>query len=232
MKTHKLKKMATYFLALIGGYLVIGYLLHLVVFPEKKPDVKTYFKPGYLFSAKMEGAHQTVVKQENGHVYCNSELEPFADGPPCHIHTGFDETFEVTKGELSVLVNGKVVKLTPGKKLFVPRGTPHKPFNETAESVIMKGAVAFPEKFAFNLQQVYGLMDNMPGFGKSPSTLFQMSLLASEGFDSYLADGPPVFLQKALGFLIVPISRLMGLKSYYKEYDIRLLNQEPIASQQ
>jgi len=35
-----------YVLLALGAYLVIGYLLHLVIFPEKKPDVKTYFKPG------------------------------------------------------------------------------------------------------------------------------------------------------------------------------------------
>jgi hypothetical protein len=149
------------------------------------------------------------------------EIEPFAGGPPKHIHTDFDEFFAVSNGELSVWVDGKVIKLHPGDSLFIPRGTPHKPFNETADTIRTKGAFAFPEKFAYHLPQVYGVMDNTPGFGKSPGTLLQMSMFSSVGFDSYLAEGPPVFIQKTMSFLLVPLTRMLGYRSYYKEYDIR-----------
>lgn len=210
-----------YILIILAGYLAIGYLLHLVVFPEKKPDISTYFKPGQTFYSKAEGFSQTVVRQEDGLVHCELIIEPFADGPPKHIHTGFDETFEVRQGELSVWVKGKIVRLKPGEKLFVPRGTPHKPFNETAETITMKGTVAFPEKFAFYLPQVYGIMDKDSTFGKNASTVLQMSLFTNAGFDSYIGDGPPVAVQKVLGFFLAPASRLMGYKTFYKEYDIR-----------
>jgi hypothetical protein len=36
--------------------------------------------------------------------------------------------------------------------------------------------------------------------------------------DSYLADGPPVFVQKALRPLMRPTARLVGYKYYYPEY--------------
>lgn len=205
----------------IGSYLAIGYLLH-YIFPEKKPPVTGYFKPGYQFYSKVEGVRQTVIKQENGFVYCDAVVEPFAAGPPKHTHTDFDETFEIANGELSVWLDGKVVKLHPGEKLFVPKGMPHKPFNETSETIRMKHAVAFPEKFAYHLAQVYGVMENTPGFGKSPGTMLQMGLFASEGFDSYLAgDAPPVIVQKITGFVTLPLARLMGYKSFYPAYDIR-----------
>ena len=215
-----LKKTAMFLLFTLAGYLAIGYLFHLVIFPEKKPAISTYFKPGQQFYSKAEGVRQTVLKQENGNVFCSAEIEPFAGGPPKHIHTDFDEYFQVKNGELSVWIDGKVVKLHPGDSLFVPRGTPHKPFNETAETIYVKGEIAFPEKFAFYLSQVYGLMDNDPSFGKSPATALQMSMLSTAGFDSYLVDGPPVFIQKLTNFLLVPATRLIGYKSYYKEYDI------------
>ena len=80
--------------------------------------------------------------------------------------------------------------------------------------------IAFPEKFAFHLAQVYGLMDNDPAFGKSAGTMFQMSLLNHAGFDSYMA-GPPVFMQRAIAFVLTPATRLFGFKSYYPAYDIR-----------
>lgn len=208
-----------YLVISIGAYLVIGYLLHAVIFPEKKPEVSSYFKPGQFFFSSKEGAKQTIVKQENGIVYCKAEVGPHADGPPMHIHTDFDETFEIENGELSVWVNGEVKKLKPGEKIFIPKGTPHKPFNETNDTIHFKGLVPFPEKFAYNLAQVYGMLDMDPKFGKSAGTMLQMSLLNKEGFDSYLS-GPPVFIQKATSFLVIPMARLMGYKSFYEQYDV------------
>src|SRR5688572_4926796 len=108
----KLKKTVMYLIIIIAGYLGIGYLLH-AIFPEKKPDISTYFKPGDVFYSKAEKVKQTVVKQENGHVYCTTLLEPFAPGPPEHVHKDFDEVFEIKNGELSMLVNGEVKKIRP-----------------------------------------------------------------------------------------------------------------------
>jgi mannose-6-phosphate isomerase-like protein (cupin superfamily) len=215
-----LKKTVMYFFIALGAYLVIGYLLHAVIFPEKKPDISTYFKRGDVFYSKAEKVKQTVVKQENGYVYCATAIEPFAPGPPAHVHTDFDEVFEISNGELSMWVDGEIKKLRPGQKLLVPKGTPHKPFNETADTIYAKGFIAFPEKFAFHLAQVYGLMDNDPTFGKSAGTMFQMSLLNNAGFDSYIA-GPPVVMQRAMAFVLTPATRLFGYKSYYPAYDIR-----------
>lgn len=208
-------------LVAIIAYLIVGYLLHLVVFPEKKPTLAEYFKPGLVFFSKAENAKQTVVKHEGGIVYCAVEIGPFASGPPKHVHGNFDEYFEIANGELTIWVDGKIVKLHPGEKLHVPKGTPHKPYNETADTIHVKGTVEFPEKFAFNLSQVYGVIDNDPSFGKSPKTILQMAMFSANGFDSQLVDGPPVFIQKAMTFLVVPMARLFGYKSYYSEYDAR-----------
>jgi mannose-6-phosphate isomerase-like protein (cupin superfamily) len=211
-----------YFLLVFASYLAIGYLFHLVIFPERKPDVATYFKPGFVFYSKAEGFRQTVTRQEGGFVHGYLEVEPFAPGPPKHIHSDMDESFEVQNGELTIWMDGKIKKLHPGEKLLVPKGTPHQPYNETGDTIRVQGSFAFPERFAFNLCQVYGVMDNTPGFATSPKAMLQMGLFQKAGFDSYIAEGPPVFVQKALGFLVLPLARLMGYKSYYKEYDSNL----------
>lgn len=220
MFKQKLKKVVMYFLIVLGVYLAVGYLFHLVIFPEKKPDISTYFKPGDVFYSKAEKAKQTVVKQENGIVYCEAVIEPFAPGPPIHIHTSFEEVFEVANGELSMWVNGEVKKLRPGQRLRIPKGVPHKPFNETADTIRFNGAAAFPEDFAFHLSQVYALLDNDPNFGKSIGTMFKMSMLNAAGFDSYLHK-PPVPIQRITAFLLIPAIRLFGYKSYYPEYDFK-----------
>jgi mannose-6-phosphate isomerase-like protein (cupin superfamily) len=213
------KKMFMYLLILIAGYLVIGNLFHRVIFPEKIPVVSTYFKPGQEFYSKTEGFRQTIVKQENGLVYGQLEIEPFAGGPPKHIHTDFDETFEIENGELTVWVDGEIKKLHPGEVLHIPKGTAHQPYNETGDTIRLKGSFAFPEKFAFSLSQVYMVVDKEPGFVNSPKALFQMALFTGAGFDSYKGDGPPVIMQKVMFALITPLARLLGYQSYYKKYD-------------
>ncbi len=215
-----LKKMIFSFIILIVGYLAIGYFLHAVVFPVHKPDIRNYFKPGQVFTSEAEGFSQTVEKQEDGFVHCFLEIAPHASGPPIHIHTDFDELFEIENGMLSIEINGEIKKIQPGEKLLVSKGTPHKPFNETSDTIRMKGAIAFPEEFAFSLVQIYALMDHNPDFGKLPATLFMVAPIHQAGFDSYLADGPPVVIQKTLSFLLTPAARLMGYKSFYQEYDI------------
>jgi hypothetical protein len=55
----------------------------------------------------------------------------------------------------------------------------------------------------------------------------QLALLSTEGFDSYLAEGPPVFVQKAVFFFTTPLARLLGFKSYYPQYDSLSYNKLP-----
>lgn len=227
----KAKRTAMYFLITIGVYLIIGNLVHRVLLPEKKPGISTFFKPGQVFYSKKEGFKQTVVKQENGFVECILEAEPFAPGPPKHIHTDFDETFQIENGELTIWVDGEIKKLHPGEVLLVPKGTPHKPYNETAETIRTKGTFGFPEKFAYHLVQAYGFMEQHPDFMKEPGTLFQIALLQQAGFDSYVVDGPPVAIQKTIAFVANPLARLFGMKTYDEKYNV-LKNAAPLAERE
>lgn len=218
----KIKKTLKVFLIGIVAYLAIGHLLHRVIFPEKIPDISTYFQPGDVFKSEYEGLTQTVIKQENGLVWCKVELAPHADGPPLHIHTSFDENFESGDKAISLVVNQDTMILQPGESYHIPKGTPHKPFNHTHEHMhLSMDKFAFPEEFAFYLNQVYGYLDESPENMKPPKILLQMALF-TQRFDSYLAyQAPPVFMQKTMYFIMAPIARLLGYRSYYEKYDIK-----------
>ena len=216
----RFKKSLKVILALFVIYLGLGYFLHLVIFPEFKPDVSNYFQPGDEFYSQEEGLRQTVIKQKNGRVYCRVEFDPGAEGPPMHIHTKFDEVFIGGDHVVNMNVDGEEKELHPGEELKILKGTPHKPYNNSDQKVILemeKEENTFPEKFAVYLNQVYRYMDESPANMKPPKVIFQMAMF-NQHFDSYLGEGPPVGVQKAFNFLIVPLARLMGYKSYYKEH--------------
>jgi quercetin dioxygenase-like cupin family protein len=215
----RLKKISLIFLLILVLYLGIGYFLHLVVFPENKPDLTDYFLPGDIFPNEVAGYRQTVIEQKDGFVYVQLDLDPFSQGPPLHAHRTFDETFLAMDTPVTFMVNGEVVVLPPGERITVPVGVPHKMFNDT-DSPVSMGIIDLPVQFAVYLNQVYGYMNESPDNAKMNRALFQLSL-STQYLDSQLMEGPPVFVQKTLFFLIRPLARLLGYKSYDEKYSVK-----------
>ena len=216
----KIKRLLWGVFGFILAYVLIGALLDRVIFPEADPPADYYPPEGYAFTSKAEGFRQTILKRENGLFWLELTLEPHAAGPPEHIHTTFSENFIVAEGVLSLMVNGEKKLLRPGETFLVSPNTPHKPFNETDAPVVVKGPLtrefAIPEPFSVFLTQAYGYFDETESNSRPPKAILQMSRFAPK-YDSWLA-GPPVFLQKALFFVIAPTARLLGYRTFYEKY--------------
>ncbi len=58
-----------------------------------------------------------------------------SDGPPLHYHNAFSETFRVLDGVLYVQVGKKIHILKVGESVIVPRGTNHRFYNDSEETV-------------------------------------------------------------------------------------------------
>jgi quercetin dioxygenase-like cupin family protein len=215
-----MKKWILGILGFVLAYIIFGALLDKVIFPEAEPTSDYYPNEGQVFVSKSEGFRQTILKRENGLVWSELVLEPYAPGPPEHIHTTLSENFIVTEGTLSLLVNGEKKILQPGESLLVTPGTAHKPFNETSSRVVIKPPLtpeyALPEQFAVFLTQAYGYFDESESNSQPPKALLQMSRFSPK-YELWLA-GPPVPLQKFSYFLIGPTARLLGYRSYYEKY--------------
>jgi mannose-6-phosphate isomerase-like protein (cupin superfamily) len=218
MKTFK--RFILWTLVIVGGYFVIGIILSDYVFPQEKPDLTTYFQPGDRLISHSEGFDQTVLSTSDGWVHLRLEVLPMALGPPLHLHEEFEERFYVKTGALSFQVGDEKKILGPGESITIPKLTPHRPFNETIGTVIVasdEDTKTVPVEFAYFLSQIYPLVDK---FGGQPSPLqmiMQFSVYGSEA-DAFVADGPPVAVQKAMRTLLRPTARLLGHKYYYPEY--------------
>lgn len=200
---------------LLTTYLLVGNLWHRVLSPLPTPDPSTYPRAGDRFVSEAEGVVQEVHRVENGMIYATAWLAPGAEGPPAHIHDGFAETFSPLEGELHVQVHDSVVVLRAGDTLYVPAGTPHRPFNPTNQRVVLGGdRPVFPQSFGASLVQLYRVMDER---GTAPVTmLLQMSIIDPIA-DTHLADVPrPV--ESLLRVVLAPAARLAGFRNYYPEW--------------
>ncbi len=126
----------------------------------------------------------------------------------------------VAEGTLSLLVNGEVMELGPSESFLVEPGTPHKPFNQTNQPVVVRGPLTeeygIPEPFSVFLLQAYGFFDDEPTNQQPPAALLQMSRF-SPVYDSWLAD-PPVPVQRLLFHAIGPTARFLGYRTYYPRF--------------
>jgi mannose-6-phosphate isomerase-like protein (cupin superfamily) len=60
----------------------------------------------------------------NAYTVCEA-IEPPDSGAGYHRHATYDETFIICEGRYDFRLAGKLLKLSPGDVVFVPRGTPH-----------------------------------------------------------------------------------------------------------
>jgi mannose-6-phosphate isomerase-like protein (cupin superfamily) len=200
--------------------LVIAPVLDRVLFPEPDPPASAYPTVGQVFHSETEGFTQRVLRIDDEYIWSELVLHPHAPGPPAHVHTTFAERFIVAAGEVSMVVDGETRVLHAGEEFLVEPGVAHQPFNASETEAIVRGPLtpdyALPRDFSVFLTQAYGFFDESPANGRPPRALLQMSRF-SPRYDSWLA-GPPVFMQRALYWVLGPAARVMGYRSYYERY--------------
>ena len=103
----------------------------------------------------------TVLKSaaETGGLYSLGELEISpGGGNSMHVHSAFEETFTAVRGELGVVLSGKLYKLRPGESITVARNTPHHFINKSGETIVCQVRfVPGHEGFIKGLAIAYGL---------------------------------------------------------------------------
>lgn len=208
----------------LGAILVllalIGPLLDRVVIPESEPGAEFIPQVGQVFHSNTEGFTQRIVRREKGLIWSELTMEPYAQGPPLHIHTSFTERFRVERGTVSIGYGKEVVQLHAGEECLIAPGVAHRPFNQTDQIAVVSSPLtpeyALPEQFGIFLSQAYGFFDATPENGHPPRALLQMSRF-SPAYDSWLGD-LPVTSQRVAYWIIGPIARLLGYRTYYVEY--------------
>jgi mannose-6-phosphate isomerase-like protein (cupin superfamily) len=204
----KWKKIAAAVGAMVGGYLLVAAVVALALPLEVPPEA---LRPhaGDMVASSWEKVEQRFLEQRGENLYSELTLKEGSGGPPLHYHTGFDEGGEVTEGTLSLELGGKVLTFEKGQTLHIPAGVLHRPFVQPGKHAVLRGEI--PQIFAACLSQMYGTLDAAGGPG--PGMMLHLSM--SRAYcDTHVA---PLPAEKVLFFLLNPIARVAGYKSYYPE---------------
>lgn len=89
-------------------------------------------------------------------------LPAHQQGPPLHIHHLEDETGAVTAGTLSADVGGRRINAGPGQSVELPRGIPHRWWNEGEAPLAFEGQVRPAVDLDRYLQAIFEVMNAGP----------------------------------------------------------------------
>jgi quercetin dioxygenase-like cupin family protein len=195
----------------LAVYLVGGWLLHAVFFPEKEPEYALFFQANPTFKSKMEGMSITISEVTGDECRFSVVMLPHAKGPVPHRHENFEEIFYVKKGQLTIEIDGLKKQVNEGEMVKVPANTIHRPFNETDSMIVLEHPqMKMPCRFAYSLSRLYSFWDKSPGNSRPPAVLFKLAVLGNL-FDSWPSEnGPPMPVLKILKVVLAPTARLLG----------------------
>ncbi|RXK51104.1 cupin domain-containing protein [Halorientalis pallida] len=140
------------------------------------------------------------------------------DGPPEHYHVGYEESFEVIRGEFHFEVDGDVRHATAGDELTVPPEVPHS-FRNVGEEI---GATVTTTRPAGQTQDVITTLYGLAHEGKldedaEPGLLQGLAMTAATSDDTVFTSPPPavtVPMAKVLG----PVANALGYQATYPKY--------------
>lgn len=171
-------------------------------------------RAGDVIENPVTGERVLVIEggEDTGGAYLVGELTVSPGGQVVgeHVHDELDETFEVLTGRISVRLDGREFELGPGERAFVPRGTAHDWWNDSAEDVVVRVRVEPVGRFEEMLTTVFALARAGRTNAKGMPGLLQLALFARE-FESVLRlTRPPRIVQRVLFAILAPIARMRG----------------------
>lgn len=141
-------------------------------------------------------------------------VKPFGQGPPLHYHPIQTETFEVIRGQMGLMVDGKEMVIKSGEKFTIPANAAHKWFNAGEEELYVIGELRPALKTEFFLESMYSLANqgktNKEGL---PGTL-QFAAILNECYGELFIVGPPIPAQKFMAKVVGRFAKLIGYKGF------------------
>lgn len=140
-----------------------------------------------------------------------------ADGfvAAAHVHPKQEERFEIVSGILGLRVGGEKMIASPGEKVTIPAGTPHRFWNAGEDEVRFRCEVRPALQFEQLLETMFALAaDGKTNKNGLPNPL-RLAVIARAHFDVVRLPFPPAFVQRLGLALGAPLGRLLGFTPTY-----------------
>lgn len=128
-------------------------------------------------------------------------------GPPLHVHFLEDEEGEVKAGTLSAIIGDRRVNAGPGQSVQLPRGVPHRWWNEGDAPLVFVGRARPVEDLDRYLQAVFEIMNASP---PNRPSLFYLAHLSLRHRRTQAVLLMPRAVQAVLFPLVVALGTLLG----------------------
>lgn len=139
-------------------------------------------------------------------------------GPPDHYHVGYEETFEVLAGELTVVVEGTPHPVAAGESRTVPAGTVHSPRYDGDEFAAAVATVRPPGDALALIRTTWGLTHE-GNVSESGQPRFLQGMVLTDGFaDDTVFVSPPPAVSRPLASVVAPVARRLGYRPTYPKY--------------
>ena len=142
-------------------------------------------------------------------------IAPGGHLPAAHVHPHQSERFEITKGTLTLKIDGETVVASEGDVVTIEAGQAHNFWNKTDDEVSFKVEVRPALKIESVIETMYGLAaDGKTNRFGMPNPL-RLAVIAKHHFDTVQLPIVPAFAQRAALALGSPVGRALGFESTY-----------------
>jgi len=142
-------------------------------------------------------------------------IAPGGHVPAPHKHPAQSERFEITKGTLSLWIDGEAVEAKAGDVVTIEPGQSHYFSNKTADEVSFKVEVRPALKIESVIETMYGLAaDGKTNRWGMPNPL-RLAVIADHHFDTVQLPVVPAWMQRAALSVGAPVGRMLGFSRTY-----------------
>jgi quercetin dioxygenase-like cupin family protein len=134
-------------------------------------------------------------------------LPPESPGPPLHTHYAEHEEGAVTAGTISADVGGRQIQAAPGETVQLPRGVPHRWWNQGQAPLAFEGLVRPVVDLDRYLQAIFEVMNAGP---PNRPPLFYLAHVSLRHRKTQQVHVLPGWLQTPFFALLVGVGTLLG----------------------
>jgi len=208
------------------AYVLVGSVLHYLVFPEPEPDVSDLPRSGTTVENPVIRSRfvyrETFIETAGRAFEWDNFVEP--GGGPIdipHVHPHNREVFRVVEGEMRFIIDGEERIAGAGVEIIAEPGSAHAFQNSTDRPAYMVSRFEVAEDGPWEELARRGLLLDSSFVqigrvgGMGGASPIQMLVFAGRFNTVGFLAGPPIWVQKATAFLIAPTARLFGVRAYY-----------------